>query len=275
MRVARRRHAGSAGPGGEAANANPIRCGSPCVEAGPRAALAPLIASTQPKKTAMPIEINESANYVSYPIVKHKAVGEYCRLAVIRWEQRAQLKKDSITQQMVKIPNGVDRNNNPKYKQELVIHAIVVNGNMQAAIGDASGIPASGDRVRVILKAKAFGDWIEQRKLHRGGKFQVGDLLDLQTTHAQQYDQNGVPKGAEIRDHTIAAAVPRGVTLGFYGTLTLSPGADSQATAAAEAAYRADEEAQRQRSAVQLPAMDPACNDEFGGIQSPAEVPGW
>jgi hypothetical protein len=223
----------------------------------------------------MPIEINESANYVSYPIIKHRNIGEYCRLAVIRWEQRAQLKNDPSTGQMVKVPNGMDRDNHPKYKQELVIHAIAVNGNMQAAIGDASGIPASGDRVRVILKAKAFGDWIEQRKLHRGGKFHVGDLLELETTHAQQYDQNGAPKGAEIKDHAIAAAVPRGVTLGFYGTLTLSAGTDPQAIAAAEAAYHADEEAKRQRSAVQLPPMDGGFNDEFGGIQSPAEVEGW
>ena len=211
----------------------------------------------------MPIEINESANYVSYPIIKHRNIGECSRLAVIRWEQRAQLRKDSNTGQMVKVPNGMDRNNNPKYKQELVIHAIAVNGNMQAAIGDASSIPASGDRVRVILKAKAFGDWIEQRKVHRGGKFQVGDLLDLQTTHAQQYDQNGIPKGAEIRDRAIAATVPRGVTLGFYGTLTLSPGTDPHAIAAAEAAYHADEEAQRQRNAIQLSPVDGGFNDEF------------
>lgn len=220
----------------------------------------------------MPIEINESANYVSYPIIKHRNIGEYCRLAVIRWEQRAQLRKDPNTQQMVKVPNGVDRNNNPKYKQELVIHAIAVNGNMQAAIGDAISMPASGDRVRVILKAKSFGDWIEQRKVHRGGKFQVGDLLNLQTTHAQQYDQNGVPKGAEIREHGIAAAVPRGVTLGFYGALTLSPGTDPEAIAAAEAAYHADEEAERQRNAVQLPPLGGGCNDEFGGPQSSEEV---
>jgi hypothetical protein len=68
--------------------------------------------------------------------------------------------------------------------------------------------------------------------------------------------------------------VPRGVTLGFYGTLTLSAGTDPAVIAAAETAYHADEEAKQQRSAVQLPPMDGGFNDEFG-IQSPAEVQEW
>ncbi len=221
----------------------------------------------------MPIEINESDNYVSYPVIRHQAIGEYCRLAVIRWEQRDQLKKDPATEQMTKIPNGkVDRNNNPKFKQELVIHAIVVEGNMTAAIGDQSGVPARGDRVRAILKGKAFGDWIEHRRQHRDGRFLVGDFLDLATTLAQKYDQYGVPKDAEIRDQAVAAAVPRGVTLGFYGTLELLPGTDPQVVAAAEAAYHADAEADRQRNAVQLPAINGGFNDEFGGSQSSEEA---
>ena len=224
----------------------------------------------------MPIEVSESTSYVRYPVIKHQAIGEFCRLAVIRWEQRDQLKKDLVTDQLVRIPSGkVDRNGNPKFKQELVVHAVAVQGNMKAAIGDESGIPARGDRVRAILKGKAFGDWIEQRKIHRSGKFEVGDFLDLKTTIAQQYDHFGAAKDAEIRDQAVAAAVPRTTTLGFYGTLSLSPGTDPQAIAAAEAAYYADEEAKRQRNAVQLPPMDGGFNDEFGDIQSPAEVPGW
>jgi hypothetical protein len=215
----------------------------------------------------MAIEINDSGNYVSYPIIKHQRIGESCKLAVIRWEQRDRLRKDSGTQQMVKIPNGVDRSGRPKFKQELVIQAVAVSGDMVAAIGDSSGVPVPGDRVRVILKAKGFGDWIEARKGHRGGKFNVGDVLLMSTDKAQQYDQNGTPKGAEIRTQADADAVPRNTTLGFYGSLSLAPGQEARWIDAAEAAYRDDENAERQRNAIPLggPA-EPAdgYQDEFG-----------
>jgi hypothetical protein len=219
----------------------------------------------------MAIEINDSGNYVSYPIVKHQRIGESCKLAVIRWEQRDRLRKDPGTQQMVKIPNGVDRNNRPKFKQELVIQAVAIAGDMVAAIGDSSGVPAPGDRVRVILKAKGFGDWIEARKSHRGGKFNVGDVLLMSTDKAQQYDQNGTPKGAEIRTQSDADTVPRNTTLGFYGSLSLEPGQEARWIDAAEAAYRDDENAERQRNAIPLggPADPSGYVDEFADEEAP------
>jgi hypothetical protein len=217
----------------------------------------------------MAIEINDSGNYVSYPIVKHQRIGESCKLAVIRWEQRDRLRKDPGTQQMVKIPNGVDRSGRPKFKQELVIQAVAIAGDMVAAIGDSSGVPAPGDRVRVILKAKGFGDWIEARKGHRGGKFHVGDVLMMSTDKAHQYDQNG--KGAEIRTQSDADAVPRNTTLGFYGSLSLAPGQEARWIDAAEAAYRDDENAERQRNAIPLggPATPDGYVDEFASEEAP------
>jgi hypothetical protein len=200
----------------------------------------------------MAIEINDAGNYVSHPIIKHQRIGESCKLAVIRWEQRDRLRKDPGTQQMVKIPNGVDRNNRPKFKQELVIQAVAISGDMVASIGDKSGVPTPGDRVRVILKAKGFGNWIEARKAHRGGKFNVGDVLVMSTDKAQQYDQNGTPKGPEIRTQADADAVPRSATLGFYGSLSLASGQEARWIDAAEAAYRDDESAERQRNAIPL-----------------------
>lgn len=200
----------------------------------------------------MAIELNDSGNYVSYPIIKHQRIGESCNLAIIRWEQRDRLRKNPTTNAMEKIPNGVDRNNNPKFKQELVIQAIAISGDMVAAIGDQSGVPAPGDRVRVILKSGGFGQWIEARKSHRGGKMNVGDVLTLATTHGQQYDQNGAPKGAKIETQQQVNAVPRGVTLGLYGPLTLSEGTDPKWIAAAEDAYRADELAKTQKNAIPL-----------------------
>jgi hypothetical protein len=206
----------------------------------------------------MAIEINDSSNYTAYPIIKHQQIGQSCNLSVIRFEQRDRLRKDPVTNQMVKIPNGLDRNNQPKFKQELVIHCVFASGDMVAALGDHAGVPAAGDRVRVILKGRSFVDWIEAKKAHRGGRFHVGDGMILSTTHAQQYDQNGNPKGGKLERQAEAAAVPRNVTIGFYGTLQLvaseSASWAAEMVGAAETAYRADEAAKRQQQAIQLPA---------------------
>ena len=40
-------------------------------------------------------------------------------------------------------------------------------------------------------------------------------LLVLETRWAQQYDQDGNPKGPKIEDQAAADAVPRNVTIGF------------------------------------------------------------
>lgn len=202
----------------------------------------------------MAIALNDN-NRISYPIIKHQRIGESCQLAVIRWEQRDRLRKNSETNQQERIPNGVDRNNKPKFKQELVIHCLAMAGDMVAAIGDQSGVPSPGDRVRVILKSKGFGDWIEAKKIHRAGqvdRFNVGDILIISTTHAQQYDQDGRPKGAEIRSQADADAVPRNVTIGFYGPLTLHEATDPAWIDLAEKAYRADEAARAQANRIPL-----------------------
>jgi hypothetical protein len=213
----------------------------------------------------MAIEINDSGNYVNYPIIRRQSIGETCKLAVIRWEQRDQLKDDEVTGQKVKIPNGFDRSGRPKFKQELVIHAVAIAGDMLAAIGDRSGVPAPGDRVRVILKGKGFGDWIDARKVHRGGKFNVGDVMLLATTHAQPWNSNKTAKGPELRSQADADALPRGTTVGFYGTLSLAPGQETRWIDAAEAAYKNDENAERQRNAIPLggPAEPDGYHDEF------------
>jgi hypothetical protein len=179
---------------------------------------------------------------------------------------------------MEPIPNGTDRQGRPKVKQEMVVHAIAMPGTtMEARIGDEGGVPAPGDRVRLILKAKGFGEWIEARRQHRRGRLNVGDVLVLETRWAQQYDQDGNPKGPKIEEQAAADAVPRNVTIGFYGPLSIREGTDPAWIEAAEQAYRSDEAAARQQQAIPL-ADGEDYGDEFAdvapqGALSREEVP--
>ena len=154
-------------------------------------------------------------------------------------------------------------------KQEMVVHAIAMPGTtMEARIGDEGGVPAPWDRVRLILKAKGFGEWIEARRQHRRGRLNVGDVLVLETRWAQQYDQDGNPKGPKIEDQASADAVPRNVTIGFYGPLNIREGTDPAWIEAAEQAYRADEAAARQQQAIPL-----ADAEDYGDEFADEEVP--
>jgi hypothetical protein len=108
-----------------------------------------------------------------------------------------------------------------------------------------------------------FGEWIEARKGHRKGKLNVGDLLTLATRWAQQYDQDGNPKGNKIETQAEADAVPRNVTIGFYGPISLSEGSDPAWIEAAEQAYRDDQASERQQRAIPISEGDDF-DDEFG-----------
>ncbi len=217
----------------------------------------------------MAIELNDGARSAA-PVIRLQRLGEIAQLAVVRTEQRDRLRKNLTTGEMEPIPNGKDRNGNPKVKQEIVIHCVAMpSTTMEAKLGDEAAVPTPGERVRVILKAKGFGDWIEARKQHRRGKLNVGDVLTLETRWAQQYDQDGNPKGTKIETQAEADAVPRNVTVGFYGPVRLAEGTSPQWIEAAEQAYRDDQSAERQQRAIPLDAGDDFA-DEFG---DDAELP--
>ena len=210
----------------------------------------------------MAISLNDGNAKTSYPVIRQQKIGEAANLAIIRFEQRDRRRKNPISGVLEPIPNGKDRQGRPKFKQEMVIHTITMPGTtMEARIDDQGGVPAPGDRVRVILKAKGFSDWIEARRTHRRGHIDVGDVLVMETRWAQQYDQDG-PTGTKIEDQAAAAAAPRNVTIGFYGPLTLKPGTDKQWIAAAEEAYRADQSAARQPIALAAPYDGDYSEDE-------------
>ena len=115
--------------------------------------------------------------------------------------------------------------------------------------------------------------WRHRGGLHSGvrqGSRQLvaRDVLVLETRWAQQYDQDGNPKGPKIEDQAAADAVPRNVTIGFYGPLSIREGTDPAWIEAAEQAYRSDEAAARQQRAIPL-----ADGEDYGDEFADEEVP--
>lgn len=181
----------------------------------------------------MPIQLEEERK-PGLPVVKRTAIGQKFNGAVLRVDQRDRLKKDDTTGAMQPIVKA-----NGKARQELVVTCLTLPGTTApAGLGDNESVPEPETLVRLILKGKAFGDWIEQKaKLGRG--IQVGDIVTQVTDRAQVYDAQGNPAGGELTDQAAVTAVPRGKSVGIYGPITLrEPKSGSEWVGKAEAAYR-------------------------------------
>lgn len=175
----------------------------------------------------MAIELDEPRRAGS-PVVKKNRIGETFRGAIIKYEQRP-IKKDGEV---------VMNERTGKPKQEMVVHCMALAGTTAfAGIGDENGVPAPGTVVRLILRGGAFSAWIDARKDHRGGKLVVGDIITQSTEYAQAYDAYGQPKGGRIIDQASVDALPRSVTTGFYGPLTLAENDSPELVAQTEAEY--------------------------------------
>lgn len=180
----------------------------------------------------MAIQLEEERK-AGLPVVKRTALGQKFNGAVLKVDQRDRLKKDENTGQMVPVlkPGGNAR-------QELVVTCMTLPGTTApAGLGDNEFTPEPEAIVRLILKGKAFGDWIEAKNgLGRG--IQVGDIVTQITDRAQVYDANGNPSGAELTDQEAVNAVPRGRSVGIYGPVTLrAPKEGSDWVLKAEEAY--------------------------------------
>lgn len=145
-----------------------------------------------------------------FPVVRRAAIGERFIGAYITHKSREILKDGKPVLK-----------DNGKPRQELVVHALVMPGTT-ATVGNAenAATPAVGDIVRLILKGKSFGQWIEAMDALKGVQ-RAGDIVEMVIDQAQQYDANGGVKGSPITTQDEANKVPRGVTLGFYGPVTL------------------------------------------------------
>lgn len=177
----------------------------------------------------------EEARTPGYPVVKRTEIGQTFNGAVLKAVSRDRLKRgnDGTMTPIVK-PNG-------KHAQELVVTCLTLPGTTApAGLGDEESVPEPGAIVRLILKGKAFGDWIEAKKSLPGGTVAAGDIVTQTTKVAQVYDAQGEPSGPELTDQDdVTKARTKGRSVGIYGPLTLrEPKAGSEWTAKAIEAHR-------------------------------------
>jgi hypothetical protein len=125
-----------------------------------------------------------------------------------------------------------------KAKQELVVTCLTLPGTTASVgLGEEEFVPEPETFVRLILKGKAFSDWIAAKNT-LGRTVQVGDIVTQVTDRAQVYDAQGNASGPEITDQATLNAVPRGRSVGVYGPISLrEPKTGSVWTEKAEAAY--------------------------------------
>ncbi|MGE2714215.1 hypothetical protein ACQI4L_09170 [Mycolicibacterium litorale] len=177
----------------------------------------------------------EEPRAAGYPVVKRTALGQTFNGAVLKAEARDRLKRgdDGSMQPIVK--------SNGKHAQELVVTCLTLPGTTApVGLGDDEKVPAAGDIVRLILKGKAFGDWIEAKRSLPNGTVAVGDVVTQTTSVAQVYDAQGNASGGEITDQAaVDQARGRGRSVGIYGPLSLrAPKDGSEWAEKAVAAYR-------------------------------------
>ena len=179
----------------------------------------------------MPIQLEEERQ-PGLPVVKRTALGQKFFGAVVKVDQRDRRKLDDNGNLVTMVKD------NGKARQELVVTTMVLPGTTApVGLGDDEHVPEPEELVRFILKGQSFADWIQLKKdLDR--PIQVGDIMTHVTDTAQMYDANGKPTGKEITTQEELLAVPRGRSVGVYGTLGLrAPKDGSEWTEKAEKAY--------------------------------------
>jgi hypothetical protein len=163
------------------------------------------------------------------PVVKRTALGQVFTGALVNVEQRNVLKRNDVTSLMEPVlkPDG-------KAKQELVLTLVTMPGTTApAGIGDHNSVPEPGEVVRLILRGRAFGDWIEAKRDH--GVLETGDVVTQTTEYGQAYSGTGTLTGPKLTTQAELDAVPRTQSLGIYGSLSLRKPTPAEAEWAAKA----------------------------------------
>ena len=145
-------------------------------------------------------------------VLKRSVINEEFRGVVVDLEQRDLLKDGERVM-----------NAKGKPRQELVVHMLVMSSTMPVSLKGEQHTPEADEPVRAILKGGAFGQWIDAAKNLPGGQVNVGDLVWMNSTHAETYDISGRKIGqystqAEIEEHFRARKTG---TVGMRGDLKL------------------------------------------------------
>src|SRR5690242_18694381 len=165
----------------------------------------------------MPIALEEEYK-PGLPVVKRTALDEKFFGAIIKVDTRNRLRRDETSKRMVPV---LKDDGSPA--KELVVTCMVLPGTTaEVGIKDESYVPKPGELVRLILKGKSFGYWIES-KAELGRPVQVGDIVSQITDRAQVYDAKGNPSGDEIKDQATLNNVPRNRSVGIYGPIEVRP----------------------------------------------------
>lgn len=174
----------------------------------------------------------------STPVLKRREIGERYIGVVVNREQRGRLKDGAPLMK-----------DNGKQAQELVATLLTIKSTMIAGLGSVEQVAQPGDIVRLISAGGAFAQWIEAlRQMPRA--LQVGDVVELHTTHAELYEGNSSGKKIgefKTQDHIDAHRQKHfrnpagGGTIGMRGTIVIRPPKADEATWVdkAEAAHMA------------------------------------
>lgn len=123
---------------------------------------------------------------------------------------------------------------NGKARQELVVTCLAMPGTT-AVTGKAGEERAiePGDVVRFILKGGAYSEWIEAENTHKERVTKLGarpgDVVEREITHAQAWNEDATKRGGQLFTQAEADSVPRGVSLGYYGPLTIRAATPAEA----------------------------------------------
>jgi len=173
----------------------------------------------------MPVD-NPNPTSGSTPVVKATAIGQKMVGALCDFPFRRDRLKDGQ-------PQINERTGKPR--QQLVLTMVAMPGTTTVVGKAGEERPVvEGEVVRMILNGGAFGSFIEAEGAHKAispSGARVGDVVEWDIEFAQAWNEDATKRGGELRTQAEADKVPRNVSLGFYGPISL------RAATAAEAQW--------------------------------------
>lgn len=149
-----------------------------------------------------------------YPVAKKHKIGDVLRMALFAKEYINIKEKDSSG----KWVDSLKENGDPK--KQLLLHGVIVEENtMQIKTADGLRKPECGERVRLYVAKMDLRHYMEG--IGKSGEG-VGDIVNWEITHGQEFLLGGKEKGGRITSQKkIDELRMNGSRPGIYGTFTL------------------------------------------------------